>query len=262
MWIKGRTEHLSWASNPRPESHRILRYRFLSVPWAGRILSISPRVPNVSDTVVFAFAWVVLFQTPPADATDPVEKLGRERSQFGDIPNSGLWKHGYTGQFGGTNILFRAGSATERYYVTASPGAPRWRISRETMVSGRIRKDWMIFIEAGKETMIKHPGPLWRHGGGGKIVGNIPKMALADLQNQEPLALYHSNVHASYCQFLFSDGKKSDPIGWSAGVERPVPGGGTTEDFRMLPKTPGPYPISPEEREYISQKERSPVRKG
>ena len=46
-------------------------------------------------------------------------------------------------------------------------------------------------------------------------------------------------------------------MAWSAGVERPVPGGGTTEDFRMLPKTPGPYPITPEERDYILLKERS-----
>jgi hypothetical protein len=209
--------------------------------------------------VVWALAWVVLFQTNSVDEPGWIGKLGRERSQFGDIPNSGLWKHGYTGQFGGTNILFRAGSSTERYYVTASPGAPRWRISRETMVNGRIRKDWMIFIEDGKETRIKHPGPLWRHGGGGKIVGKVPKMALIDLENQEPLALYHSNVHSSFCQFIFSNGKESDPKPWSPSVERQYPGGGTTEDFSMLPKTPKPYPITPEEREYIDLKVTKPA---
>lgn len=204
--------------------------------------------------MVWLLATILTFQTPTSVEKIAADKLGRERSQFGDIPNSGLWKHSYVGQFGGTDILFPAGSSNERYYVTSSPGAKRWRISKQTKLNGKIRKDWMIFVETGTETRIKSPGPLWLHGGGGKIVGQIPKTALTDLQNKTPLALYHANVHASYCIFISSDGKKSDMTWWDAGIVTKLPGGGIEEDFSNLPKTPGPYPITPEELEYVYRK--------
>lgn len=180
-------------------------------------------------------------------------KLGRERSQYGDIPNSGLWKHGYTGQFGGTDILFRAGSSTQRYYVTSSPGADRWRISRTTMIKGAIRKDWLIFVEKGREPRIKKPGPLWKYGGG-RIVGAIPKMALADLQNPVPLALYHSNVHRSYCSFIGPSGRASEDMDWEPEIVTSSGGSGYSLDFSKLPRTDKPYPITPQERAYANRK--------
>lgn len=201
---------------------------------------------------LFASLAVSQSASPKDDAW--VQVLGKERSQFGDIPNSGLWKHSYTGQFGGTYILFRAGSSAERFYVTRSPGADRWRISKVSKIKGKIRKDWMIFVGGGNESRIKKPGPLWRYGGGGKIVGPLPKAALADLQSQVPLALYHSNVHSSFCQFIFSDGKESELMPWNAGTVTTHPGGGYSEDFSELPKTRNPYPITPEEREYVNRK--------
>ncbi|MBC8066422.1 MAG: hypothetical protein H7Y17_16440 [Chlorobia bacterium] len=178
------------------------------------------------------------------------QRLGKARSVFGDIKNSGLWKHGYTGQFGGTYILFRAGSSTERYYYTTSPGANRWRISRVTKLNGKIRKDWMIFIEKGTEARIGKPGPLWLWAGKGKVVGSLPKKALADLRSQVPLACYHSNVHSSYCLFIFPDGKVSEYMPWEDGVALESNGA----SFDMLPKTREPYPITSEEREYAYRK--------
>ena len=177
-------------------------------------------------------------------------KLGKARSEFGDIPNSGLWKHGYVGQFGGTYILFRAGSSTERYYYTTSPGAKRWRISRVTKKNGKIHKDWMIFIEKGAEPRIKKPGALWLFAGGGKVVGTIPRRALGDLQSSVPLALYHANIHASYSSFVFANGKESEMKSWEAGFQDKD----NNYSFDLLPKTRVPYFITPEEREYAYRK--------
>ena len=185
---------------------------------------------------------VIVLSSPPQGEEAWAEKLGKERDAYGDIPNSGPWKHGYTGSFGGTYILFRAGSSTERYYLTTSPGAKRWRISRTTLVQGKIRKDWMIFIEDGKEPRITKPGPLWKWSEGGRVVGALPKMAKRDCESQIPLALYHSNVQASYCSFIESDGKESENTPWNLG------------EYDSLPKTDFPYPITPEEREYVYRK--------
>lgn len=192
---------------------------------------------------------VLALQTSPQGQDGWAQKLGKERSVFGDIPKSGLWKHGYTGQFGGTYILFRAGTSTERYYYTKSPGADRWRISRVTKQSGKIIKNWMIFIEKGTDERIKKPGPLWLWAGAGRIIGSIPKKALIDLQSQVPLALYHSNVHSSYGSFIFADGKESEPISWEAGFER----ADNTYSFELLPKTKKPYPITSQERQYLNR---------
>ncbi len=192
----------------------------------------------ILPTLVSAIALLA----PPQGEEAWAIKLGKGRAAYGDIPNSGLWKHGYTGQFGGTYILFRAGSSTERYYYTSSPGARRWRISRTTLVQGKIRKDWMIFVEDGKEPRIKNPGSLWIWSGGGKIVGVIPKRAMKDLENQVPLALYHSNIHASYCSFVDSKGKESNTASWDL------------DNYDKLPKTDRPYPITAEEREYVFRK--------
>lgn len=179
---------------------------------------------------------------PPQGEEAWAQKLGKERAAYGDIPNSGLWKHGYTGQFGGTYILFRAGSSTERYYYTSSPGAKRWRISRTTLVKGKIRKSWMIFVEEGKDSRIKNPGTLWKWAGGGKVVGSVPKIAIKDLESQVPLALYHSNVHASYCSFVDPKGNESKTEYWDDSGKA------------ILPKTDKPYPITVEEREYAFPK--------
>ncbi|HJP82827.1 MAG TPA: hypothetical protein VJ835_04910 [Fimbriimonadaceae bacterium] len=189
-------------------------------------------------------ATILLLQPQAVDEDAWALKLGKERTQFGDIPNSGLWKHGDVGQFGGTYILFRAGSSTERYYYTTAAGSGSSRISRETKVGGKIRKDWMIFLSEGKEPRIKKPGPLWLYAGGGKISGSIPKRALADLQNPVPLAIYHANVHYSYCAFTLPDGKLSPFLEWEAGTI--TADGGYS--YGMLPKASKPYPITPEER--------------
>jgi hypothetical protein len=195
-------------------------------------------------------ASVLVLQSSTVEEEVWAQKLGKERSTFGDIPNSGLWKHGYTGQFGGTYILFRAGSSTERYYYTVSPGAGRNRISRVTRLGEKIRKDWMIFIEKGAESRITKPGPLWIWTGRQKIVGSIPKQALADLQSQVPLAMYHSNVHYSYCSFISPDGKESEYRDWEAGFAD----GNNGYSFAMLPKTKAPYPVTVEERRYSYRK--------
>lgn len=192
-----------------------------------------------------ALASILLFQASTVDEEVWAQKLGRERSEFGDIPNSGLWKHSYVGQFGGTYILFRAGSSAERYYYTSIPGSGS-RISRESKVGGKIRKDWMIFLRTGTDARIKKPGTLWLWAGGGKIAGPIPKKALLDLQNPAPLAMYHANIHYSYCAFINPSGKPSEFNDWEAGTY----GADGSYSFDLLPKSPWPYPITPEERRY------------
>jgi len=181
-------------------------------------------------------------------------KLGKERSTYGDIPNSGPWKHGYTGQFGGTYIFFPAGRSPERYYFTTVPGDTKWRMSKTIRVKGKVRKDWLIYIKKGPDdSRIKKPGPLWKWARQGTIVGKIPRSALTDLQNQTPLALYHSNVHISYYCFVLPDGKETEHEIWEPEIVTKLENGGYRSDFGLLPKTREPYPITIEEKDYLVQ---------
>lgn len=126
-------------------------------------------------------------------------------------------------------------------------------------MKGKIRKDWMVFVDKGVEPRIKSPGALWVWAEKGRIIGALPKMALADLQSPIPLALYHSNVHASYCLFVGPKGVASGYLDWVPEVITKLSNTGYSADFSKLPRTEKPYPITPEERAYAYPRRRSSV---
>ncbi len=190
---------------------------------------------------MLALACLLLSQNVPDP--DWVQGLGRERAAYGDIPNSGEWKFVLSGNFGGTTILYRAGSSTERYYLSYTSGSGKRRLSRTTLVKGTIRRDWMIHMKDGGRSRIARPGTLWTFAiAGNEIVGKVPEAAMKDLQNSEPLVGYTFNIHAPYCFVVFESGKDVGTEPWDV----------TSND--NLPKTVSPYPIPKVEADYVGRK--------
>ncbi len=192
---------------------------------------------------LLVLACIVLSQ----NVGDPgwVQRLGRERADYGDIPNSGEWKYVLSGQFGGTTILYRVGSSTERYYLSYTSGSGKRRLSKTTLVNGTIRRSWMIHMKDHGRTSIARPGTLWNFAvAGHQVVGLVPKEALKDLQSPEPLAVYKYNIHAPYCFVVFEGGEAVGEEPWSL-FER---------DPNTLPKTADPYPIPKYEVDYLTRK--------
>lgn len=181
---------------------------------------------------------------------DQFTRLGRERSQFGDKPNSGKWKHVATSHFGGTWILFPVGRSDRRYYFTESGGGSGpARLCSESKRGKRITLDWMIHF-----TPSPNPPPFPKPGSLGKYVceffhyyqlqGRIPAAARAALEATEALAGYRltGGPGAPYFWFVYPDGKETKAeTNWSL----------ADGDYYILPKTREPYPITKEERQAI-----------
>jgi hypothetical protein len=174
-------------------------------------------------------------------------RIGRERADFGEVPNSGKWKFVVTGQFGATYIIFPLGRADIRYYLVSSSGTGVLRLNRQSKHNGKISRDWMIELPSPNkgEKGPKAIGTLGQYFTKGNLPKGVPKAALADLNMLRGYAIYDpADFHAGPSfSYLHPEGLESESL-----VEWRIP----DQELQRLPLTAKPYPLTPEEKAAIA----------